>query len=69
MSPVISLFNASGYLIPPTGLLWRNFMKGKKVLTVVFATTKHIPANEVTVSCEESIFSGPIKRQYTKGPA
>ncbi len=40
-------------------------MKGKRVLTVVFATTKHIPANEVTVSCEESIFSGPIKGQYT----
>ncbi|MCA2667310.1 MAG: GMC oxidoreductase [Dolichospermum sp.] len=41
-------------------------MKGKKVLTVVFATTKHIPANEVTVSCEESLSSKrPIRGKYT----
>jgi hypothetical protein len=41
-------------------------MKGKRVLTVIFATTKHIPANEVTVSCEESLSSKrPIRGEYT----
>ncbi len=41
-------------------------MKGKRVLTVVFETTNHIPANEVTVSCEESLSSKrPIRGEYT----
>ena len=40
-------------------------MKGKRVLTVVFETTKHIPANEVTVSCEESLSSKrPIRGKH-----
>lgn len=39
-------------------------MKERRVLTVVFTTTKHIPANEVTISCEESLFKGLIKGQY-----